>query len=307
MLELTLKGLLEDRIDGSSLTPQQLTSMTLADLMSLPLRTSTSRTLRLDELFWVQWPSGPSDMMVVRGDCSRIDDLGCRMNRGTLVIEGDAGNRVGTFLGGGTLVVAGSVGEEVCMGMRGGTVAIAGNCGDRLGAPPPGERSGIRGGDILIAGNVGTRACHRMRRGTVWIAGDVGDFLAPEMIAGTILVHGRTSPHWGMRMRRGTLVFTSLPEGESGASLSPCRSLELSFLPLVWNHLRGIQRRIEAMCAPLNQGIWPSLTLPNTRWVERRIADLAVGGKGEILILQRLTSTPLPPARPSVEGNSSEP
>jgi formylmethanofuran dehydrogenase subunit C len=289
MLELTLKGPLHEPIDGSALTPERLAAIPLPDLMSLPLAMPGARHVQLDELFWVQCPVGPSDMMVIRGDCRSIDRLGYGMTGGTLVIDGDGGDRVGSCMRGGLILVAGNAGDEVCSGLRGGTVAIAGNCGDRLGAPLPGERSGIRGGDVIVAGSVGARACQRMRRGTVWIAGDVGDYLAPHMIAGTILVLGKASSHWGMGMRRGSLVFASAPMGETGASLSPGRSLELSFLPLVWNHLRALQDAIGSACASLQKPRWRSLAVPSTRWVERQIGDRAIGGRGEILLLERLS------------------
>jgi formylmethanofuran dehydrogenase subunit C len=304
MLELAWKREVDFMVDGSLLNPERLVSLPLADLLALPLPAGGSRTIRLEDLFWLQWHSGPSDMMVLRGDCSRVHSIGSRMTGGTLVIDGAAGDRVGLEMEGGTVIVSGNAGNEVGSGMRGGMVAIAGNCGDRLGMPRPGERSGIRGGDVYVAGNVGERACHRMRRGTVWIAGNAGEYLAPHMIAGTIFVHGKIAPQWGQRMRRGSLLFSSDPDAESGASLSPGRNLELSFLPLVWNHLRGRQSHLEQVCAPLSKTIWPRLAVPSTRWVERRIGDLAEGGRGEVLILKRLNShAPTRESSPSESGS----
>lgn len=290
MLELTLKGPLDARIDGSNLTPGKLSSMPLAELMALPLRCANSNTLRLDELFWVQRPDGPADALVIRGDCRSIDGLGHRMTSGILLIDGHAGDRIAAEIAGGAVVVAGSAGDEACMGMRGGLVAIGGDCGDRMGAPLAGQRSGIRGGDIMIAGNAGARACQRMRRGTVWIAGDVADHLAHRMVAGTILVQGHVSSQWGTGMRRGSLLFTREPIRESGASLSPGRRLELSFLPLIWKHLHSLQLQIQGTEGISAKSLWPLLPLPSTRWVDRRIGDLAIGGKGEVLILQRQSS-----------------
>lgn len=290
MLELTLKRPLDQHIDGSQLSPQKLLHIPLAELMSLPLRTSRSGSVRLEDLFWVQWPNVPSDMVMIRGDCSLVAGLGHQMSSGALVIDGNAGDRIAEGMRGGVILVAGNAGEDACAGMRGGIVAVNGNCGDRLATPLPGERSGMRGGDILIAGNVGDRACQRMRRGTVCIAGNAGKYLAPHMIAGTILVLGKTAAQWGMGMQRGSLLFASHPEGETGASLSPCRHLELSFLPLVWNHLRSVQQHLVSLCAPLQRMPWRSFAIPSTRWVERRIGDVSAGGQGEVLVLQRLSS-----------------
>lgn len=294
MLELTLKRPVEQHVDGSQLSPEKLLHISLAELMSMPLRTSRSGSVCLEDLFWVQWPSGPSDMVMIRGDCSFITGLGHRMSTGVLVIDGNAGDRVAEEMRGGVILVAGNVGDDSCAGIRGGTVAVHGNCGDRLAAPLPGERRGMCGGDILIAGDVGIRACQRMRRGTVCIAGDAGEYLAPHMIAGTILVLGETAAHWGMGMRRGSLLFAHEPKGDTGASLSPCRNLELSFLPLVWNHLNSLQKRLVSLCLPLQTASWHNVAIPSTRWVERRLGDVSAGGKGEILVLQRLSSIDSP-------------
>jgi formylmethanofuran dehydrogenase subunit C len=307
MLELTLKRTLEHRVDGSPLVPERLAKVPLADLLSLPLSTANSSRVRLEELFWVQLPAGPSDMVVIRGDCSRLDELGRGMSSGTLMVDGSAGDRVGSGMRGGTVLVAGDAGDEVCSGMRGGVVAIAGRCGDRLAMPLPGERSGMRGGDIVIAGSVGVRACQRMRRGTVCIAGDVGEYLAPHMIAGTILVLGNTEAHWGLGIRRGSLLFANEPIGETAAALSPRRNLELSFLPLIWNHLRSVQHHLVSLGEPLQKAMWRAVPLPSTRWVDRRIGDTSTGGCGEVLVLQRLSSIALPSERSSMENGSAVP
>jgi formylmethanofuran dehydrogenase subunit C len=134
------------------------------------------------------------------------------------------------------------------------------------------------------------RACERMRRGTVCIAGRIDDHLAANMNAGTLLALGPVGSHWGVGMRRGSLLFSEEPDGPTRASWSSSRSLELSFLPLVWNHLRAIQQQIESISSMVNRSLWKKLPIPSTRWVERRIGDLAVDGCGEVLLLQRLSS-----------------
>jgi formylmethanofuran dehydrogenase subunit C len=307
MLELTLKGTFEPRVDGSPLVPEKLAKVPLADLLSMPLSTANSSRVRLEDLFWVQWPNGPSDMVVIRGDCSRLDDLGYGMSSGTLIIDGSAGDRVGAGMRGGTILVSGDAGDEVSSGMRGGVMAIAGRCGDRLAVPLPGERSGMRGGEIFISGSVGARACQRMRRGTVCFAGDVGEYLAPQMIAGTILVLGNTAAHWGLGMRRGSLLFANEPVGATAAALSPRRNLELSFLPLVWSHLRSVQHDLVSLGEPLQKTVWHSVPLPSTRWVDRRIGDTSTGGCGEVLVLQRLSSHAPPTELSSMENRSAAP
>jgi formylmethanofuran dehydrogenase subunit C len=291
MLELTLKRSLEQPVDGSRLSPNLIGTMPLTDLLALPMPSPGNDSIRLDDLFWVRCLSGPSDLVMLQGDCRQIHGLATQMSGGTLVIDGHAGDRLGTGMYGGFVLAGGDAGDEVAMGMRGGLLAVSQNAGDRLGAPMPGERSGIRGGDILVGGSVGSRACERMRRGTVCVGGRIDDYLAAHMNAGTVLALGPVAGQWGVGMRRGTLLFAEEPTGPTHASWSSSRSLELSFLPLIWNHLRSIQEQLESISSLVNRSLWKMLPIPSTRWVERRIGDMNFDGRGEVLMLQRLSST----------------
>ncbi len=69
-------------------------------------------------------------------------------------------------------------------------------------------------------GDVGERACERMRRGTVFVGGSMASFAATQMIAGTIVVMGSLGDHWGLGMRRGSLILAKDPVGKPKALLS---------------------------------------------------------------------------------------
>lgn len=304
MLELIWKSSVQERMDGARLIPELLLGLPLAELFSLKLDT-VSGSVRLEDTFWVRVHNDHENVVCIRGVTRNLDQVGARMSTGTLVVQGDVGDRCGDGMRGGELVVCGDTGAETCRDFQDGLVSIIGNCGDRMGAPAPGKKSGIRGGDILITGNVGQRACERMRRGTVLIAGSAGDYLAPQMIAGTILVFGSVGQHWGLGMRRGSLVFATSPESEPASSLGPGRELELSFLPLVWNHLRATQRRLNGFLRNIPSLSWREIPIPATRWVERRIGDFDVGGRGEVLVLRKLTSSILP-SQASSDGSHLE-
>jgi formylmethanofuran dehydrogenase subunit C len=109
-------------------------------------------------------------------------------------------------LAGGELLVDGSVGDDVARAMRGGTLVVRGNAGDRLAAPAPGAASGMSGGEIVVTGSVGREVAARVRRGLVVVGGDAGDDAARAIIAGTLVVFGRTGANPGRGSKRGSIV-----------------------------------------------------------------------------------------------------
>jgi formylmethanofuran dehydrogenase subunit C len=92
---------------------------------------------------------------------------GAEMTGGLIRIKGDAGNRVGGIYRGtslgmnrGTIIVEGNAGYEVGSFMRRGLIVILGNVGDFTGTH-------MIAGTILIFGTLGARAGAGMRRGTI--------------------------------------------------------------------------------------------------------------------------------------------
>ncbi len=296
MMELQCHWHEEAILDGRDLRPEILARLEDSDILDRRLDTERG-PVRLGDAFTLKRSSDHDDRLVIDGDCSRIDGLGASMTEGVLIVRGNVGSFFGDRIQGGILIATGDAGNFTCSAMTGGTVGIGGGCGDRFGAPKPGARSGIRGGDVFIAGNLGDRACERMRRGTVIIGGDAGDYLAPHMIAGTVVIMGDVGTAWGLGMRRGSLIFAGEPNASSAGQWSPRRGYELSFLPLIWNHWRATQRALRGHCEAIQSEAFGVTGIPTTRWVERQLGDLSIGGRGEVLWLQRMTalaeSTPL--------------
>jgi formylmethanofuran dehydrogenase subunit C len=109
-----------------------------------------------------------------------------------------------------------------------------------------------------------------MRRGTVVIGRDCGDFAASRMVAGTLVLGGRCGAHPAWGMRRGTLLFTA------GAPAPPPTFAPLhSNADVFWQLLA---RDLSRFCGPFAE-------LPRRR-VRRHVGDLAVGGKGEWLVVE---------------------
>jgi formylmethanofuran dehydrogenase subunit C len=288
-------------IDGSRICPDLFASMPLEKIAETALMTEAG-TVALGELFEVSTDREPSEpFLVIDGDCSHVQGIGTHLKAGKICVLGDVGDNAASSMAGGTMVIAGNARDRVGMGMSDGFIYVAGDCRHSLASPLPGKKSGMRGGDILVSGNVGDRACERMRRGTVFVAGDVGDYCVPQMIAGSMVVMGTLGNDWGGGMRRGSLILGRIANSSPSASLSEARDFELSFLPLIWRHVENLQNRAQEV---LNMAIAfsktstnrtarlapPPIKIPSTRWVQRQIADLNCNGRGEVLVLKRISS-----------------
>lgn len=204
VLTFRLKEEPDQRLDLSNLTPGRLAGLDRAAIGALQVGTTKVR-LTVADVFDV----AGDDPATIRfdGGSKRFDGIGEAMESGEIVVEGDAGWRVGRLMSGGVVTVTGSVEGLAGSGMAGGFLEINGDAGDLLGGPMAGEMAGMRGGAIRVGGNVGARCADRMRRGTIVVDGDAGENAASRMIAGTLVVGGTTRGTPGRLMKRGTLVL----------------------------------------------------------------------------------------------------
>ena len=288
-------------IDGSSIRPDGFVGLSLEQINATVLSTESGK-VTLSEVFELSLDQlSLEPFLVIAGDCETIEGLGTQMQNGTICILGNVGDNTGKSMSGGTLVVSGNARDHLGAGMTNGLVYVLGNCRHGLASPLAGKKSGMRGGDILVAGNVGDRACERMRRGTVFVGGDAGDYCAPQMIAGTLVVMGNLGSQWAGGMRRGSLILGRDFSTNPTASLSEAREFELSFLPLIWRHVEKLQNEAfailslamaQTLAAPQRASteVPSPIKIPRTRWVQRQIADLNCNGRGEVLVLRRVSS-----------------
>lgn len=286
-------------MDASAISIDLLKDLSEQAIGQVELK-SANGTIRLSEVFGIQLCNSPADVpdqiaLVLKGNLNRFDNLCSGTRTGATIVLGDVGQDFAKSQIGGAIYVEGSVGERAFSDKRDGLSIIGGNVADRFGAPLPGKLQGISGGDSIILGNLGNRACERMRRGTICVVGDIGAHLAHQWIAGTILAMRNLGPHWGAQMRRGSLILCENPSEPSAATRSPQRPLELSFLPILWKHLRNLlsdaaefdllSEDFTRACLNLKR------RLPAGRQVLRSIADLECQGQGEVLVLQE---SPIP-------------
>lgn len=265
-LTFTLKTALQQRLDLSTLTPDQLAGKSGADIAAIRLPYGRKQ-LRVDEAFDLDGEDSAN--IVFANSDSRLDYIGSKMKSGTITVNGDSGAYLGFQMGGGELTVHGNVDAYAASGMSGGLIHIHGNAGDFLAAAIPGDRKGMKGGTVIVTGNAGDRVGDQMRRGTLLIEGNVGSYCASRMLAGTIGVLGTVGEYVGYGMRRGTLLLTSKPAMH--ATLQDCGAHTLPYLSLMFKSFGELPSKFAKI---------------DKNRVQRYAGDVANDGKGEILVLQ---------------------
>ncbi len=265
-LRFTLRAEPEQRLDLAPLVPERLAKLSQAEIERLPLNT-TRAPAQVGDVFRVAM--GEADEVRIEGGSPRFDGVGEGMASGTIVLEGDAGLRVGRQMRGGRLEVRGSAGHWAASGMQGGAVEISGDCGDFLGGPLAGEVEGMAGGSVVVRGNAGRRAGDRLRRGLIVVQGRVGELVASRLIAGTMVVCGGAGAMPGSLMRRGTVLL-----GGAVPELLP------TFVPL--DEAEGGVFR--ALLARALQPLSPAAAALARAPARRFGGDMASLGKGEILV-----------------------
>jgi formylmethanofuran dehydrogenase subunit C len=255
-------------IDASALLPAATAPLALAEMEKLVLPLGRE-TIAVAELFRVQrMDDGGAASLTIEGDLSRFDRIGAGMAEGTLRVTGSVGDLAGEAMAGGRLTIDGDALDALGCAMRGGWLEVKGRAGDRAGSALPGEADGMRGGTLVIHGDAGDRCGDRMRRGTLAVLGDAGALLASRMVAGTIALAGRCGPHAGYGMRRGSVVFAG-----AAPDIAPTFVPVASNADVFWQLLARDLARFGGAFA----------TLPR-RHIRRHAGDLAVAGKGELLI-----------------------
>ncbi|MGH1418119.1 MAG: formylmethanofuran dehydrogenase subunit C [Hyphomicrobiaceae bacterium] len=264
-LTFKLKADLEQRVNLAMLTPSQLAGRTIADIERLEIAT-TRVGLRIGDIFTLT--GQPGENIVVEGASNKMDHLACKMDGGTVHVEGSIGAYAARQMTAGTLSISGDAGDGLASCLAGGLVKVAGNVGNRLAAPRRGERFGMTGGAIVVTGTIGERAGDRMRRGTIVSHQSIGSFAASRMMGGTIWAESGFGAYPGILMRRGTLiapsVSTMLP------TFNDCGAHRFIVLRLLQTHLK----------TTLGQAAPAEISLTQRKFS----GDTATVGKGELFL-----------------------
>jgi len=255
------------RLDLRGLLPAVLSALDAAQIERLALAHGR-QSLPLAEFFDVA-VDGDGDTLAFEGDLSRCDRVGWQMAGGRIVVEGSVGDYAGACMSAGALRIEGNAGWLAACEMAGGELLVQGDVGDFAASAQPGSLDGMRGGSLVVLGSAGQRFGDRMRRGTVLVFGDAGDFFASRMVAGSIALGGRAGAHVGYGMRRGSLVFAG-----AAPTVAPTFVPAIADAPVIW----------QLLARDLARHGGPFADLAGRR-VQRQLGDVAVGGKGELIIV----------------------
>jgi formylmethanofuran dehydrogenase subunit C len=265
IVTLTLRAEPDVAIELDGVTPDRLASLSEREIAALPVFAGP-RTAALGDFFDVR--GGRSPQVRFEGTLTNVNGIAATMNGGEVLVEGDAGDRVGADMKAGSLDVRGSVGDDAGMAMAGGVLTVTGDAGDRLGAAAPGAAKGMTGGEIIVHGSAGADAGARARRGLIVVGGDTGSFPARAMIAGTLVVVGRTGSEPGRSSKRGTIIAVggiTVPESYWFACTFRPPHVRLTMTYLRRHYRVGVDERIAA-------GLY-----------RRHCGDAGAPGRGEIL------------------------
>ena len=267
-MRFSLREPLAQRLDLSSLVPQNLAGKTVAEIERIEVGTTRVRVAAGD-VFRVR--KGDPATILIEGGAERFDRVGFMLSEGSIRVEGEAGVQAGRLMSGGRLTIQGRAGPFAGSGMRGGTLAIEGDAGERLGGPLSGETAGMSGGLIHVHGDAGERAGDRLRRGIILIEGRAGAYAGSRMIAGTLAIGGEAGELPGYLMGRGTILI-----GGAATLLSPtfgdCGEHDLVASRLLAAYIAEASVKLARLFR---------------RPLRRLAGDMAALGKGEILLPRR--------------------
>jgi formylmethanofuran dehydrogenase subunit C len=275
------------RVDGSALQPGALAALSTAEVARLQLPAGND-VCAVGDLFDVarmetgNANAAHSTQLIIEGDACWLDRLGANLTEGRIHATGDTGDYAALQMAGGTLQIDGSAGAFAGCEMRGGQLTVAGDCGNFAAGALPGDMEGMTGGLLAVQGNAGERLGDRMRRGCVLVGGNAGDFAASRLVAGTIGIAGVPGANYAYGMRRGTLLLLREPYRIPPTFAAGGRGYDVFWALFV--RMLAAQRDALATAFGSTAAFAPFLALTASALPRRHAGDLAVDGRGELLV-----------------------
>ena len=268
-MKLILKSSPAYRINAAALTPEYCNDISVKQLAQQTLP-SSGGDIAIGDLFKIEKDSSKS--LFISGACEQFDYIGAKMTDNQIKVEGSVGDYAGATMSGGQLEITGDVGHHTACDMSAGTVIVEGNAGDATGGASIGAVQGMSGGTVLVLGNAGDRTANLMRRGLVVVRGNNGDYAAANMKAGNLVVLKKNGNRCAYGMHRGTVLLSdpSCAENLGDTFISQPSNYNMDFLMLLYKHIAQLSPTLQR--------------LPRRKLIKRYIGDLAVAGKGEVLV-----------------------
>jgi formylmethanofuran dehydrogenase subunit C len=139
-LTFTLKSKPAFRLDCSRLTPNGLAGLSLTQIKNLGL-TNSKNSPKVSDFFEVS--GSDNENIIFKNPSSQLDFIGHKMSYGSIICQGDVGNRLGDQMRRGLILIDGNAGDYCGSRMVAGTIGVHGNTGQYVGF-------GMKRGTILL-------------------------------------------------------------------------------------------------------------------------------------------------------------
>ncbi len=139
-LTFTLKQNSASKIDCGRLTPNGLAGLSLTQIENLSL-TNSKNSAKVSDYFEVF--GSDNETIIFKNPNAQLDFIGQKMTRGSIICQGDVGDRVGDQMRRGLILVDGNAGEYLASRMVAGTIGVYGSVGKYAGF-------GMKRGTILL-------------------------------------------------------------------------------------------------------------------------------------------------------------
>jgi formylmethanofuran dehydrogenase subunit C len=200
-------------IEGKNITTDVFVGKTTEEISNLEAFEG-NRKITLGDLFEIKDvdPTLEEVTINIKGNVNKVRNIGFKMSKGQIIIDGDVGMHVGEEMKGGTITVNGNADSWAGSQMKSGTIEIKGNAGDYIGSAYRGSDKGMKNGTIIIHGNAGNEIGNNMRNGYIKVMGNVGIFAGVHMHNGTILILGESARRAGGHMENGKIILAGKTE-----------------------------------------------------------------------------------------------
>ena len=139
-LTFTLKLDPACKLDCSRLTPNGLAGLSLTQINNLSL-TNSKNSLKVADYFEVY--GSDSNNIIFKNPSKQLDFIGQQMSFGSIICQGDVGDRVGDQMRRGLILIDGDAGDYCGSRMVAGTIGIYGKVGKYAGF-------GMKRGTLLL-------------------------------------------------------------------------------------------------------------------------------------------------------------
>ena len=129
-LTFTLKTKLAFKLDCGRLTPNNLAGLSLTQIQNLSLLNSKNSPIVSD---YFEVSGSDTENIIFTNSSKQLDFIGQKMSFGSIICQGDVGDRVGDQMRRGLILIDGDAGDYLASRMVAGTIGVYGSVGKYTG------------------------------------------------------------------------------------------------------------------------------------------------------------------------------